>query len=108
MDSDSPGSLFLRQRLRDLREQTGLSQERVAERAGISFIYYQALEAGRRSNLTLGVLEKIATAFGLSLVELFAQRIPTLRLAEDPVSQPHKPRLSGAKVRYPKRKPRKS
>jgi transcriptional regulator with XRE-family HTH domain len=106
MEHDSPASLFVRQRLRDLRQQSGLSQEGVAERAEISWIYYQSIEAGRRRNVSLEILERIARAFQLSLVEFFSPKLPKIGLADDRISQPHKPRgKKTAKIRYSKGAP---
>jgi transcriptional regulator with XRE-family HTH domain len=61
-------------RLRELRKLTGLSQEKMAERAGVNGKYYSEIERGKR-NVTIRVLEKIATNLGVSLEDLF--RFPT-------------------------------
>ena len=49
-----------------LRESSGLSQERIAERIGITYQYLSAIENGKE-NFTVGVLESIARAFGLDI-----------------------------------------
>jgi transcriptional regulator with XRE-family HTH domain len=54
------------QMIRTLREEGGLSQEKAAERAGITYQYLSAIEHGKE-NFTIGVLESIAAAFHLSL-----------------------------------------
>jgi hypothetical protein len=47
--------------------------------AGIPYKVYQHIEAGRRPNPRLSTLEKLAWAFGLSVNEFFALRLPTPR-----------------------------
>jgi transcriptional regulator with XRE-family HTH domain len=44
--------------LRELRRQKGLTQEEVAEKAGVSVKYYSELERGLR-NITLGNLQRV-------------------------------------------------
>jgi len=57
--------------LAQLRQQTGLTQEDFAERAGITYKYYQAIEAGRRSDLRFSTLARLARAHGMRLSEFF-------------------------------------
>lgn len=57
-------------RVRALREALGLSQEAFAERAGLTYKHYQQVEAGRKLNITLPTLEKMAKACGLELAVL--------------------------------------
>jgi len=71
---------FLAKRLRALREQAGLTQEGFAERAGISYKVYQSFEAGRRWNLEMKTVIKLAEIHRLSLSELFAARTPKTEL----------------------------
>lgn len=59
--------------LLDLRLKSGLTQEALAERAGITYKYYQAVEAGRKKDLRLSTLTKLARAHGLRLSEFFFQ-----------------------------------
>ena len=56
--------------VRKLREKTDLSQERFAFKAGIDRRYYAKIEHGE-ANVTLNVLDKVANALDISLVELF-------------------------------------
>jgi len=58
------------QRLRELRKLKGLSQEKMAEQAGVNAKYYSEIERGKR-NITLKVMEKIADNLGISIKELF-------------------------------------
>jgi transcriptional regulator with XRE-family HTH domain len=60
----------LGRRLRALRDARGLTQERLAERAGVDAKHYQALESGL-SNVTFATLLAVARALGVSLSELF-------------------------------------
>ena len=72
----------LLQHLKRLRQCHGLSQEAFAEKAAISYKYYQAVEAGRKRDLSLSTLERLAAAYGLEVSELLT---PELR-------KPGKPR----------------
>lgn len=58
------------QRIRNYRTQKGLSQEKLAERAGCHPTYIGQLERGEK-NATLESVEKIASAMDISLSELF-------------------------------------
>ena len=55
--------------IRLLREAGGLSQEKLAERAGITYQYLSAVENGKE-NFTVGILESIATALGIEFPSL--------------------------------------
>ncbi|MDR0532975.1 MAG: helix-turn-helix transcriptional regulator [Verrucomicrobiales bacterium] len=83
---------FLRERLRLLRETSGLSQLAVSEMAGISYIYYQSIEAGRRPNVSLRVLDKLTMAYGITIHELFALSPPMVTLSKRPMPSPHRKR----------------
>jgi len=63
---------ILLKRLKDLRLQHGLTQEAFAEKSGISYKYYQQIEAGRKRDLRLSTLERIAEAYRLEVWELLA------------------------------------
>lgn len=71
-------------RLRQLREAHGLTQEAFAELSGISYKYYQAVEAGRKRDLRLSTLERLAHAYGLEVWQLLAPRSPLVKLAKRP------------------------
>ncbi len=63
----------LRQRLagelRKLRKKAGLTQEQIAEKAGISHRYYQILESSRPTrSAKIEILEKLGKAFGKKLI----------------------------------------
>jgi transcriptional regulator with XRE-family HTH domain len=55
--------------LKRFREAKGLSQEALAEKAGITREYVNKLEAGRYDP-TVGVLKRLATALGVKVGRL--------------------------------------
>ena len=57
-------------RIKQAREERELTQEALARRARISRIYVAKLEAGERTAPSLAVLERVARALGLQLVDL--------------------------------------
>ena len=56
-------------RCRELRDRTGLSQEKFALSIGMDRSYYASIEVGIR-NVTLVNMNKIARGYGISLSEL--------------------------------------
>lgn len=58
-------------RIRQLRKQTGLSQEKFAAKIGMDRTYFASVELGKR-NISIINLEKIANGLNVSLSELFA------------------------------------
>ncbi len=70
-------------RVKQLREALGLSQEAFAERAGLKYKHYQAIEAGRKSDIRFSTLEKLAKACGLEAWELLNFESDLPALAED-------------------------
>lgn len=58
------------ERVRALRQERGLSQERLAEMAGVHRTYLSSLERGER-NVSLDNIHAIAEALGVSPAELF-------------------------------------
>lgn len=61
---------LLGQRIRKLRKENGLTQERLALMVNIQQSYLSRLEAGDR-NPSFDLLVKIADALGMTLSELF-------------------------------------
>jgi transcriptional regulator with XRE-family HTH domain len=55
--------------IRLLRETAGLSQEKLAEKAGITYQYVSAVENGKE-NFTVGILESVASALGADVPSL--------------------------------------
>lgn len=60
----------LQTRIRALRKARGLTQEVFAERAGLTYKHYQHVESGRKFDIRLSTLIKMAEGLGLSLREL--------------------------------------
>lgn len=58
------------QRLKELRKEMGISQEKFALKIGMDRTYYASVEAGKR-NIALENIKKIADGFGISLSDLF-------------------------------------
>ncbi len=69
-------------RVKQFRLANGLTQEQFAERADLDPKYYQHVEAGRKSNLGLETLLKLAKGTGLELWELLKFDTEPLALAE--------------------------
>lgn len=65
----SPTPKQMGRRLKRLRTSQGLSQYALAKKAGVSRDYLRTLEAGE-SDPTVGMLQKLARALGVSVVEL--------------------------------------
>ncbi len=59
-------------RIKELREATGLSQEKFALKIGMDRTYYSSVENGKR-NISLVNIKKIADGLGISLSELFIE-----------------------------------
>ena len=71
-------------RVKELREARGLSQEAFAEKAGLGYKYYQHVESGRRRDIRLSTIEKLAKACGLELWELLNLDATPAALTKDP------------------------
>jgi len=56
--------------LKKEREHLGLSQKEVAERMNVNWTYYQRIENPRRSNPTLGTIEKLQKIFNRQFISL--------------------------------------
>lgn len=59
-------------RVRVLREQTGLSQEALADRAGLHRTYVGSVERGER-NISLANIHRLADALGVAAAELLSE-----------------------------------
>ena len=57
-------------RIKELRQQQGLSQEKFALKIDMDRTYYASVEAGKR-NVSIMNIKKIADGFEISLEELF-------------------------------------
>lgn len=69
------------QKLRTCRRECGMTQETLAEKAGLHPTYIGQVERGEK-NLTLGTLEKLLDAMGLSMADFFAS-LPRRKSMDD-------------------------
>lgn len=60
----------LGKRIRELRQKTGLSQEKFALKIGMDRTYFASVEAGKR-NIAIRNIKKIADGLDVTLSELF-------------------------------------
>jgi transcriptional regulator with XRE-family HTH domain len=77
-------------RVKELREQHGLSQEAFAEKAGLGYKYYQHIEAGRRRDVRISTVHKLAKACGVEAWELLQFDTPVQLLGVGP-AEPYGP-----------------
>jgi transcriptional regulator with XRE-family HTH domain len=69
-------------RLRELRKRHSLSQEQCSELAGISYKYYQLIEIGKRIDMRLSTLQKLAGAYRIQVHELLAPELPRTQISK--------------------------
>ena len=62
---------YFRGNLKRLRKLEQLTQQSVAEKAGIDYNYYQKIESGRWAGLRLSTVDTLADALGVEVWELF-------------------------------------
>jgi len=65
--------LILGANIRHYRQRAGLSQEKLAEKAELSTVFINRVEAGKE-NISVDALHRIARSLGTSLRELFEER----------------------------------
>lgn len=68
---------LIRNRLKDLRVKHGVTQEKLAEVAGVNYKYYQSVEAGRRRELRVSTIEKFAKAYSVTPSQLISPTFPS-------------------------------
>jgi transcriptional regulator with XRE-family HTH domain len=79
---------LLAERLRQLRYRQGLTQEQFAEAAGISYKFYQQIESGRKKQLWLETVERLAVGFGLEAWQLLGPDVPAqIKVVCSPVTE---------------------
>lgn len=61
----------LQSNLRRLRKERGLTQQEMAERAGLDYKYYQRIETGAWPGLQLRTVDKLAKALRIEVADLF-------------------------------------
>ena len=78
---------LLAQRLRELRQRHGLTQEEAAGVCGISYKFYQQIEANRKKQIWLETVERLGAGYGLKAWELLGPNLPKVtKLAKEPRS----------------------
>ena len=75
-------STRFKNRLRELRQKRGWTQEKAAEVCGLGYKLYQLYELGIKRNPGLLTLEKIAAGYGLDISELLAPFPKGMRMAK--------------------------
>ncbi len=66
----------LASRLRQLRQRHKLTQEQFAETIGLNYKFYQQIEAGRKKQIWLETVERLAAGFRLKAWQLLAPEEP--------------------------------
>lgn len=61
----------MRNKLKEIREEQGISQEELAEKSKVSRTTISELETGKKEVTTNITLEKIANALGLKVSDIF-------------------------------------
>ncbi len=79
-------------RLRQLRQKAELTQEEFAEKARLGYKYYQQIEAGRKEDIRISTLERLARGHGLEIWELLMPASLAAYLAEAKGEYAKKPR----------------
>jgi Predicted transcriptional regulators len=72
----------LMERVKLLRKSLGMTQEAFAERAGLKYKHYQAVEAGHKPNIQFETVIKMARACGIEPWQLLHFDEPVEALAE--------------------------
>ena len=66
--------------MKELRKIHRVTQEQFAERTGISYKYYQAIETGVKKELRISTLERLAGAYGIEVWQLLSPTIPKTKI----------------------------
>ncbi|MGU7811549.1 helix-turn-helix domain-containing protein [Burkholderia sp. AW49-1] len=64
----------LSERLRTIRKRAGLSQDELAARASLARTNLASVEQGRRANLRLSTLSRLADVLGVDVLDFFCDR----------------------------------
>ncbi|WP_081722002.1 helix-turn-helix domain-containing protein [Geminisphaera colitermitum] len=87
---------FIASRLRELRSIHGLTQQEVSELSGFHFTFYQQLESGRKKQIWLETIERLAAPYGLEVWQFLKPGpVPPSRI---------KQRVISSNIHYRKRK----
>jgi transcriptional regulator with XRE-family HTH domain len=66
---------FIELRINELREQQGISWAELSRRSGVDKSMLSLIKNGQKRTLTLIQEEKLAKAFGISISELYTEKI---------------------------------
>ena len=72
------------ERVRQMRKDQGLTQEAFAEQARMSYKYFQSIESGRKRDIRLSTLERLAKAFDLEAADLISPDFSSAMVNESP------------------------
>ena len=89
MEKPKPIADFLCTRLRTLRKKHDLTQEAFTEIAQMNLKHYQEIEAGRKRELRLSTIERIAKAYKIEVYQLFAPSDPPSKSELSKIKPPH-------------------
>ncbi|MEY4488663.1 MAG: Helix-turn-helix domain [Verrucomicrobiota bacterium] len=67
---------LLASRMRELRLRHDLTQEEAADLVGVSMRFYQTLESGRKKQVWLETVDRLAEPFGLEAWQLLGPDLP--------------------------------
>ena len=67
---------LIAERLRILRHRHALTQQEFADLAGIAFTFYQLLESGKKKQVWLETVAKLAGVYGLDVWEFLKPELP--------------------------------
>ena len=67
-------TVFVGKRIKILRTQAGLTQEALAQKAGVDRSYIVGIEIAKR-NVSLGKLDKICKAMNVNFFEIFSENV---------------------------------
>lgn len=93
---------FIAARLRELRAQSGLTQEQVAALLDADTRWYQRLELGSK-DVRVSTVDRLAAVYGLTTVEFLAEKTPKTKVLPLPPAAPHKPRKAAKRQVVPPR-----
>ncbi len=92
-------TLRLAQNLRYLRLRADFTQEQMAEIVGFEFKFYQKLEGGRKPQIKVETVERLAKPFGLEAWQLLAPP-GTLRRAKIKFPKTRTPSSRGPRAKW--------
>lgn len=93
---------FIAARLRELRAQSGLTQEQVAALLEADTRWYQRLELGAK-DVRVSTVDRLAAVYGLTATEFLAERVPKTKVLLLTPTAPHKPRKTAKRRTIPPR-----